>query len=212
MPIAQVKIPWLEKIQGAFRASPGRSSTIGALVVILAIAWARLLLAGHTPAAARGAVAPMAPGGPGSASGASVEPAVQRHTTGSGPSLQQWVRQPISPLARNPFAIPFDCYPRDGSKTAAEPDQPNGYWDLLRKSMSSRADQQQQRQILVDNVRIAAEALKLESTIVGPMASAIINGQMVHEGSDIAGFHVVKIEPRRVVVEREGVRLAVSMD
>jgi hypothetical protein len=64
----------------------------------------------------------------------------------------------------------------------------------------------------VDNVRIAAEALKLESTIVGPTPGAIVNGQMVREGSNIAGFRVLKIEPRQVVVEREGVKLAVSMD
>ena len=143
---------------------------------------------------------------------ASFELPAQRRTADPGPSLQQWVRQPISPLTRNPFAIPFDCYPRDNSKTIAESTEPNSYWDLVRKSMSSRADQQEQRQILVDNIRLAAEALKLESTIVGPTPQAIVNGQIVREGGNIAGFHVLKIQPRCVVVEREGVKLAVGMD
>jgi hypothetical protein len=207
MPIALAKMSWPQKMVGAFRASPGRSSTVGGLVLILVVAWARLLVMGHAPSAAHGAVTSVAPAAPGPN-----EPPAPRHPAENASSLQQWVRQPIGPLARNPFAIPFDCYPHDGSKTAAQSPQENGYWDLVRKSMSSRADQQEQRQILVDNVRIAAEALKLESTIVGPTPGAIVNGQMVREGSNIAGFRVLKIEPRQVVVEREGVKLAVSMD
>ena len=207
MPIAQAKTSWSEKMLGAFRASPGRSSTISGLVLILVAAWARLLVMGHAPSAAHGAITSAAPGVPGP-----VEPPAQHRPAETGPSLQQWVRQPVGPLTRNPFVIPFDCYPRDGSKTTAEAAEGTGYWDLVRKSMSSRADQQEQRQILVDNVRIAAEALKLESTIVGPTPGAIVNGQMVREGSNIAGFRVLKIEPRQVVVEREGVKLAVSMD
>jgi hypothetical protein len=207
MPIALAKTSWSEKMLAAFRASPGRSSTVGGLVLILVVAWARLLVMGHSPSTAHGAIAPVAPGAP-----APIEPPAPRRSAETGPSLLQWVRQPIGPLARNPFAIPFDCYPRDGSKTAAQSADGNGYWDLLRKSMSARADQQEQRQILVDNVRIAAEALKLESTIVGPTPGAIVNGQMVREGSDIAGFHVLKIEARQVVVEREGVKLAVTME
>ena len=64
----------------------------------------------------------------------------------------------------------------------------------------------------ISSIRIAAEALKLESTIVGPTPGAIVNGQMVREGSNIAGFRVLKIEARQMVVEREGVKLAVTMD
>jgi len=207
MPIVPAKTSWPQKMLGAFRASPGRSSTVGGLVLILVVAWARLLVMGHAPTAARGAVTSVASGVPGP-----TEPPAQHRSAETASPIQLWVRQPVGPLARNPFAIPFDCYPHDGSKTAAQSPQENGYWDLVRKSMSSRADQQEQRQILVDNVRIAAEALKLESTIVGPTPGAIVNGQMVREGGNIAGFHVLKIEPRKVVVEREGVKLAVSMD
>ena len=207
MPVAQAKAFWSEKVWGAFRASPGRSSTIGGLVLILVAAWARLLVMGHAPSAAHGAIASVAPGMPGP-----IEPPAQRRSAEAASLLQQWVRQPVGPLSRNPFAIPFDCYPRDGSKTAAQSADGNGYWDLLRKSMSSRADQLEQRQILVDNIRIAAEALKLESTIVGATPGAIVNGRMVREGSNIDGFRVLKIGARQMVVEREGVKLAVTMD
>jgi hypothetical protein len=78
--------------------------------------------------------------------------------------------------------------------------------------MSSRADQQEQRQILIDNIRIAAEALKLDSTIMGATPGAMVNGEMVREGSTVAGFRVLKIEARQLIVEREGVKLAIMMN
>ena len=39
----------------------------------------------------------------------------------------------------------------------------------------------------------------------------MVNGEMVHDGDNIAGFRVLKIEARQVIVEREGVKLALLM-
>jgi hypothetical protein len=142
------------------------------------------------------------------------EQPVQHHSAEpAGMSLQQWARQQDRrPLGRNPFAVPLDFYPTDASSGADETSTANGYWDLLRKSMSSRADQQEQRQILIDNVRIAAESLKLDSTIMSARPGAMVNGEVVHEGSIVAGFRVLKIESRELIMEREGIKLAVMMN
>ena len=40
---------------------------------------------------------------------------------------------------------------------------------------------------------------------------AMMNGQLVGEGSVVADFRVVKIEPRKVIVERDGIKLAIEM-
>jgi hypothetical protein len=190
-----------------FKASPAKSSIVTGLVVIMIVAWVRLLCGGKaSPASAQ------------AATGASTNalllrqdrPAARRETN-EGPQLRQWAEQPTRPLTRNPFVIPLDSYPHDGTKIATEVSGA-GYWDLVRKSLVSRADQQEQRQILVDNVRIAAGSLKLQSTIMGAIRGAVLSGQMVREGSIVAGFHVVKIESRCVIVEREGVKLALMMD
>jgi len=53
--------------------------------------------------------------------------------------------------------------------------------------------------------------LKLQSTVMGPQPSAMVNGEMVREGSVVAGFRVLKIEARRMIVEREGIKLAILM-
>lgn len=205
---ATVKTSWSDKLTTTFRASPGKISTAGGLAVILMVLWARFLFWGHHPAAASGAVTQTSVGS---------LPAIRRtlasaRTGDDAASLQAWARRPVQPMARNPFAIPLDFYPRDGTKVSDDSASPGGYWDLVRKSMSSRADQQEQRQILIDNVRIAADALKLQSTVTGAHPGAMMNGQMVREGDSVAGFRVVKIEARQVIVEREGVQLAVLME
>lgn len=204
---APVKISWSEQWLAAVRTSPGKSSTVGGLAVILIVLWARFLFLGHPPAAASGAMTQTS----GDSSPAIRDASASPRTGDDAASLQRWARQPVQPLVRNPFAIPLDFYPRDGSKQSDDGSSPSGYWDLVRKSMSSRADQQEQRQILTDNVRIAAEALTLQSTVTGAHPGAMVNGQMVREGDDVAGFRVVKIGVRQVIVEREGVQLAVLM-
>jgi len=200
---------WSEKLQEAFRASPVKAYTLTGLVIIMVIAWVRVLVGGHTnPAGAQAAMTSV-----GTASTAvAVEPAPVHHSQDQGQSLIQWTRQPLRPISRNPFSIPIDFYPQDHSASSGDSAAGNSYWDLLRKSMSSRADQQEQRQILIDNIRLAAEALKLESTILGRTPSAMIDGQMVREGSVVSGFRVLKIESRDVVLDREGVKLVVIMN
>ncbi|MGD0463810.1 MAG: hypothetical protein ABSB74_15085 [Tepidisphaeraceae bacterium] len=197
---------WSEKLIAGFRASPGKSSTVSGLAVILVFMWCRFLFWGHPPAAASGATAQV-----------DSPPAVWSVPTawrpaGEAVSLQQWARQPIRPLIRNPFTIPLDDYPRDGTGVADGGTSQTGYWDLVGKSLSSRADQQEQRQILIDNVRIAAASLKLQSTILGAHRGAMVNGNMVREGDNVAGFRVVNIEARQVIVEREGIKLALLME
>jgi hypothetical protein len=205
----QALTAWSEKAMGAVRASPGKSSVLTGLALIMAIAWIRVLVGGHTnPASAQGASTAAAP----AATVLSDEPAALHRPAEPGASLQQWARQPMRPLTRNPFAVPLEYYPTDVSKNDDPASTGIGYWNLVSKSMSSRADQQEQRQILIDNIRIAAEALKLDSTIMGATPGAMVNGQMVREGSVVAGFRVLKIEARQLIVEREGVKLAIMMN
>jgi hypothetical protein len=198
---------WSEKLIACFRASPGKSSTVTGLAVILVFVWCRFFFGGHTPAAASGAPAQLSSD---TQFGFPVLPATPH--TAETVSLQQWARQPVRPLTRNPFAIPLDLYPRDTTSAPDKETSETGYWNLVAKSLSSRADQQEQRQILIDNVRIAAASLKLESTIMGAHPGAMVNGNMVREGDDVAGFRVVSIEARQVIVEREGVKLALLME
>jgi len=47
--------------------------------------------------------------------------------------------------------------------------------------------------------------------MMGPQPKALVNGEFVGEGSVVASFRVLKIEARRMIVEREGIRLEIVM-
>ena len=81
----------------------------------------------------------------------------------------------------------------------------------MAKSLTSRADQNKQRQIRIDNTVRDAEKLQLQTIVMGASPKAVINGEMVGEGSVVAEFRVSRIEARRIIVEREGIKLEIPM-
>jgi hypothetical protein len=77
--------------------------------------------------------------------------------------------------------------------------------------MSVEADQQVQRQALIQGLADSARSLQLQSTMLGATPSAMVNGEMVREGSLVADFRVLKIEAGKMIVEREGIKLEILM-
>ena len=67
------------------------------------------------------------------------------------------------------------------------------------------------RENLLANFRAEAGNLRLDSIIMGPQPKAMIDGKLVAEGDVVALFRVLKIEPRRIIVEREGIKLEIQM-
>jgi hypothetical protein len=204
MPIGSSNLQ-VDRLMAQLRASPAKATVLAGLSIILAGVCFRAMT-NTSPTAVRAA---------------SIEGSSQGHDSivdatanknSETDSLQRWSRQPVRVMDRNVFLVPLDSYPRDGSKISGDSRQGTGFWDHIAKSMSSRADQQEQRQILIDNVKIAAGTLKLQSTMFGDESTAIINGELVHEGSKIGTFRVVKIEMGRVIVEREGIHLGLQMN
>ncbi|MDP6544729.1 MAG: hypothetical protein QGH60_12110 [Phycisphaerae bacterium] len=61
-------------------------------------------------------------------------------------------------------------------------------------------------------IKEQGDKLHLESTITGRVPIAIINGTVLGVGGVINGFRVVKIDSQACVVEKEGVRLNLTME
>jgi hypothetical protein len=68
---------------------------------------------------------------------------------------------------------------------------------------------------------VQARQIRLQSTLMGgPHPAALMNGQMVREGDVVATgsgasrttYRVLKIEARRVILEREGIRSEIPLD
>jgi hypothetical protein len=117
-------------------------------------------------------------------------------------------------LERDLFAVKLDYYPQDGTQIAQTLRAPSGdgFWDRLAKSMTAKADQMKERRILIENHRLQAAQLKLQTTLMGRHPRAMVNGELVTEGDVVATFRVLAIEPRRIIVEREGVKLEILMN
>jgi hypothetical protein len=134
-------------------------------------------------------------------------------THNSAQRVREWLSEPIKPLTRNLFSVKLDYFPVDGTrakqgvKTAADGE----FWGRLEKSLMLRADQRDKRENLAANFRAEAGNLRLDSIMMGPSPKAMINGKLVAEGDVVASFRVLKIEPRRIIVEREGIRLEILM-
>ncbi len=210
---------WLPE---AVRQDPKKAGILGVLVLVLVIATVRWLLPGGGPAAAKAALTPPpTPATTVNAARGSRSTAAAR--TASGPT-RTWLKTPLQDVSRNLFAIRHEYFPqaqRTSDSVANGPGAAGGpptFWDSLQKSRDQAADQKRRREILVENLQREAAKLRLQSTVMGPEPQAIIGGSLVREGDSVAAsdaasiqFRVLKIEARRVVIEREGIKLEVRM-
>jgi hypothetical protein len=208
------------RVTEAVRQDPKMYGVLGVLSLVLVVMGGRVVFTGSTGPASAGAYASTntssAVGARGTGvtgKGASSASSASRLPDVASAALTDWVRTTIPPVSRNLFAVKLDYYPQDGSKvdqTLRIPEG-NGFWDKLAKSMALKADARKERQILVENLKLQAMQLKLQSTVMGATPRALIDGGMVREGDVIASFRVLKIEARRIIVEREGIKLEIPM-
>jgi hypothetical protein len=208
----------------AAKGDPKKFGMLGVLCLVFVITSGRMVLTGSTgpkPAKASLSGTSGAAGGQvkavnGQKGGASDKSATDSTTAlpdPARPELLEWSRGPIPPVGRNLFAIKLDYYPQDQSKVDQTLRIPggDGFWDKVAKSMASKADQHKERQILIENLQLQAMQIKLQSTVMGAMPRALVNGSVVREGDVIASFRVFRIEARRIIVEREGIKLEIPM-
>jgi hypothetical protein len=130
---------------------------------------------------------------------------------GAAASLRGWLSTPIPQINRNDFVVKSEYFPQDATKTNPTPAD-SGFWSALAKSLSLQADQKEKRDAVIANLKVQAAALRPTSTVMGASPRAMINGALVREGDWVGAFRVLKIEPHGIVVEHEGIRLAVPMN
>ena len=201
------------KIITAVRNDPQKAGILTVLFAILAVLQFRLQTgarnAGPSRANAASGVSASAGADNGSSyAGSSSQPGRSHDAKAA---LREWMDAPPAPLGRNLFAVELERFPRDGSTPTSASAGAPGFWDELAKSMTVRADVRKERQILVENLQHQASQLRLQSTMMGATPKAVIDGELVGEGEVVASFRVLRIEARRIIVEREGIKLEIHM-
>jgi hypothetical protein len=195
------------RISACFAADPRKAWVLTILTLILMVLAGRLMFKGHGLAAALAAHS--------DSSLAAGDDHWQPASSSPSLPLAAWARKPILPIGRNLFSIPLDYFPyADGvHPLSSDSNGGDGLWDQMARSRAAQADSKREHQILVDNLRTQAATLKLQGTVLGDDPKAWVNGALVGVGGQIetSGFRIVRIEARRIVVEREDVRLAIEM-
>jgi hypothetical protein len=192
----------------SLKADPKKSAVLGVLAITFASVIGRAVFnsAGKSlPAAARGMISRVD-----SNQTPQAMVATQRQSA-SFAELQKWSEAPVPPSVRNLFNVRIDYFPVDGSRTSQSGLGDEGFWSRLEKSMALQADSKDKRENLIANFRAQAGQLKLQSIMMGPQPRAMVNSELVGEGSVVAEFRVLKIEARRIIVEREGIKLEIQM-
>lgn len=216
--MSQTTSTFWQRMPEPLRRDPKKSALLTGLVGLMAVLGIRQYTGTSAPASARAGVS-----------------AVERSTGGnsatsheaSNPNnevaqrVAQWLGTPIKALDRNLFETKLEFFQRvdaaGDDRAAVLADET--FWDQLAKSLASQADQKRQKQIRSENLQLAASTLKLQTTLMGSVPKALIDGRMVRAGdlletksSDLSmSFRVVQIEPRRVVIERDGVKIELKM-
>jgi len=208
MPTNNIKT-FTDRLVAQAKADPKKAVVLGVLLTVLGGMWVRMF--GGSAGGPSHAVASVT--GPYRAGGSLLsdkQRATGRDATAA--ALLEWQRRPITPVSRNLFVVNYDFFPQDGAAQVAAPvrvPQGDGFWDHIAKSMAHRADLKKEREVMVENLRQQAAKLKVQSTVMSATPKALINGELVAEGDVVASFRVSKIEARRIVVEREGIKLEI---
>ena len=200
----------VKKLTAAVRRDPQKAGILTVLVAILVVLQVRLLTGSKAV-------------GPSRAKAAAIMPKSDKGSMGNasdnGNPLRAWEQQPSATLKRNLFVVNLEKFPQDSGQTATASAKSALFWDDLAKSLSLQADVRKERQVLIANLQQQASQLRLQSTMMGAVPKAVINGDMVGEGSVVAcgtgdsrvTFRVLKIEARRIIIEREGIKLEIQM-
>ncbi|GJQ25683.1 MAG: hypothetical protein HBSAPP02_07150 [Phycisphaerae bacterium] len=94
-----------------------------------------------------------------------------------------------------------------GGGTTSQP-APSAFWTALVGGMK---DYHAVRQREAGEITQELSTLTLQSTMTGPVPLAYISGRLVHEGSEINGFVVMRISDRHVLVRKYGQTRTLTM-
>ena len=197
----------VEKLLAAIKSDPKRTGVLGVLLVVLAIFGGRALLTGSNQ--------PLSSFAANVIGNAADKPAVSAKAANARADvLAAWMAQPIPVPQQDLFAVNLTYFPNDVSAASNDATKADSeeIVDPQTKLERAEADQKRHRAVVIENVRQQAEKLDLQSIVRGANPQAMINGRMVGEGDVVAEFRVLKIEPRKVIVEREGVKLSIAMN
>lgn len=107
-------------------------------------------------------------------------------------------------ITRDIFMPDLSVFPRTAANAKS-----GGSVDVVEDEKTRRDAERKRREALI---REQAAELHLESTITGKAPNAIINGSVLGRGGVISGFRIIEINSQACIVEKDGVKLNLTME
>ena len=184
---------FVQRLKAEANRDPKRTAVLGVLTVVLLVLAVRQIAKRTAPARAGAAVAirnPASAGMPGLAAvGAAALPAE---------GLAEALPKRVPVVTRDLFTPNPGFYPSKETERPAPVVKPVD-------------DTVARREAEFRTVQTQARSLALQSTVVGSVPTAIINGQVLRTNEWINGFEVVEISTRSCTVEKGGLRVTLEM-
>ncbi len=200
---------WQSKLSATLRRDPKKTGVLTVLAVILIVLCGRGMIGqkANTPPAPGGVLPEAKPAEDGDGFKASGK-------KDTSAAMRQWLSSTPAKISRNLFAVQLNYYPQPSGKLI----RPSNSAELD-KLNTQDADELRERQVRLDALNLQAKQFKLQSTLMSAKPRALINGELLKEGDLIAvdateassKFRVIKIEPRRVIMECDGEKLDLWM-
>ncbi len=186
------KLPLWVIIRASFRADARKTAALAVLAVVAAVVYARLFWKSGGPSEADAQISVAVVPAVGAGTAASTTPVATERITLTEPVPRE--------LKKDPFAVDPRIFPPGQGKT---------------KEGAASATASPGRSV-DDGIREDARQLVLQSTLCGRLPStaspaACISGQVLSPGQQIDGFVLKRVEPTHVVLERDGVRIALFL-
>jgi hypothetical protein len=177
-------------IKTHFRADPRKTAVLGILTLVMVGVYARLFWS-DAPDDAAAALLPVSAAAVPVMSTATVVPAA----TSVRESFERVrLSEPVArTISGDPFSLRLELFPSGRSPVVQNEPPP---------AVSEESD---------DVLREEARSLQLQSTLCGDVTLACINGQFLRPGQQISGFVLERVDPTRVILERQGVRIALML-
>ncbi|MFP4054359.1 MAG: hypothetical protein ACLFV7_10925 [Phycisphaerae bacterium] len=187
-----------ERLVAELKADKKKAALLGVLGLVALVLVVRLVFSG-SPGTTSAAVAVRPDKEPMAKIDGPIRPLTIKNAPASTRRRNEYLAKMDRAIQRDIFAPDPTFFPPEKGSQEEEP---------IRRKQTPEELRQQRREA----IRKQAEALHLQSTIVGTSPIAVINGKLLHKGDWMAGFQVTEVKPRSCVVKKDDVSVELKME
>jgi len=208
---------WKDRLKAELGRDKKKTIILSILLTVGGVVGGKLVITQALPSDADAVEA--APTDPAASEQAVADPADLTAWAPAGASRDQarraeYLAQMDRSITGNPFKVNLSSFPGIGADGAECGHNPLavGWLGTVHQRLVQKQRQQGEQLARARAVRTEAEALTLQTIMLGSSPAVLINGQVLRQGERIDGFVIKSIDINRCVVSKDGVDVELRMD